>query len=187
MSTPTLNSPKIFCIGFHKTGTTSLNSSLERLGYSVTGPNGVMDPDISTNVYEMCYELAEKYDAFLDNPWPIVFKEMDKKYPESKFILTLRPVDAWYRSITGHFKEASTPMRRWIYGEGSPVGNEQLYKDRFNRHYEEVREYFVGREHQLLEFDLVGGEGWEKLCSFLSLDLINDNFPHLNKGNYQIK
>jgi len=180
---PSLNTTKVFCIGFHKTGTTSLNHSLSRLGYSLTGPNGVGDPSIATNVYDMCYELAEQYDAFADNPWPIVFKEMDQRYPGSKFILTLRSVDEWYESISRHFKDTTTPMRAWIYGAGSPVGNETIYKDRFNRHYDEVREYFTNRETDLLEFDLIGGDGWDKLCSFLGKDIVNKEFPHLNKGS----
>ena len=81
---------KIFVIGFHKTGTKSLASALKKLGYRVTGPNGIEDPDIADNVYSMAYTLVEQYDAFQDNPWPIIYKEIDKRYPESKFILTLR-------------------------------------------------------------------------------------------------
>ena len=180
-----LNTPKVFCIGFHKTGTTSLNYSLEKLGYTLTGPNGVDDPNIEQNVYKMCYDLAEQYDAFADNPWPIVYKEMDERYPGSKFILTLRPVDEWYESISRHFQETKTPMRKWIYGKGSPVGNEKIYKDRYLRHYDEVREHFINRKDDLLEFNLVGGDGWGKLCSFLSKDPVEKDFPHLNKGKYK--
>ena len=180
-----LKTPKVFCIGFHKTGTTSLNQALMQLGYNLTGPDGVSDPDIKNNVYAMCYKLAEQYDAFADNPWPIVYKEMDKKYPESKFILTLRPVDEWYASISQHFQEKTTPMREWIYGAGSPVGNEVLYKDRYLQHYDDVREYFKHRESSLLEFDLVGGDGWNKLCDFLGRDPIDGEIPHLNQGSYK--
>jgi hypothetical protein len=49
---------KVFCIGFHKTGTTSLRVALELLGYRVTGPNGVQDPDIGKNVHELAYSLV---------------------------------------------------------------------------------------------------------------------------------
>ena len=180
-----LNNPKVFCIGFHKTGTTSLNQSLTQLGYKLTGPDGVSDPDIKNNVLEMCYKLAEQYDAFADNPWPIVYKEMDERFPGSKFILTLRPVDEWYLSICQHFQEKTTPMREWIYGAGSPVGNERLYKDRYLQHYDEVREYFKNRPSSLLTFDLIGGDGWNKLCEFLDKDPITGEIPHLNKGSYK--
>lgn len=180
-----LNTPKVFCIGFHKTGTTSLNASLTHLGYKVTGPDGVMDANIQNNVLAMCVNLSEKHDAFIDNPWPIFYKEMDKRYPNSKFILTVRPVNNWYISICKHFQETTTPMRQWIYGAGCPVGNEALYKKRFVRHYAEVEEYFSGRKEDLLIFNLVNGDGWDKLCRFLGKEIVTDNYPHLNKGNYE--
>ena len=168
-----LQTPKVFCIGFHKTGTTSLNRSLIQLGYTMTGPDGVSDSDIQNNVYDMCYKLAPQYDAFADNPWPIVYKEMDEKYPGSKFILTLRPVDEWYASIRQHFQDKKTPMREWIYGAGSPMGNERLYKERYLRHYAEVRAHFKNRQSSLLEFNLVGGDGWKQLCAFLDKDPVS--------------
>src|SRR5438477_12681989 len=90
--------PKVFCIGFHKTGTKSLAAALRTLGYSVTGPNGVKDPNIGNNVYAMAFDLAERFDAFQDNPWPIIYKELDKRYPGSKFVLSVRGSDSWIKS-----------------------------------------------------------------------------------------
>ena len=63
---------EIFCIGFHKTGTTSLALALEQLGHRVTGPDGVHDPNIADNVLHMAKRLVEKFDALQDNPWPII-------------------------------------------------------------------------------------------------------------------
>ena len=54
---------KVFCIGFHKTGTTSMAVALKQLGYKVTGPNGVNDPDIEKNVRSMAYNLVDEFDA----------------------------------------------------------------------------------------------------------------------------
>ncbi len=42
----------------------------------------------------MAYELVAQYDAFQDNPWPIIYKGLDVKYPDSKFILMLRDPDS---------------------------------------------------------------------------------------------
>ncbi len=50
---------KVFCIGFHKTGTSSLALALKTLGYRVAGAAGRHDPDIATNVRPMAYELAK--------------------------------------------------------------------------------------------------------------------------------
>ena len=46
--------PKIFCIGFHKTGTTSLGQALEALGYRVCGEMGIREPRIG----EIAMDLA---------------------------------------------------------------------------------------------------------------------------------
>jgi len=51
---------KVFGIGFHKTATTSLAKALSYLGYRVTGPNWVYDPNPAEKVYKMAFELANK-------------------------------------------------------------------------------------------------------------------------------
>lgn len=101
---------KVFCIGFHKTGTTSMAVALRQLGYRVTGPNGINDPNIEKNVISMAYSLAEDFDAFQDNPWPILYKELDARFQGSKFILTLRSPGSWIKSQVNHFGKMETPM-----------------------------------------------------------------------------
>jgi hypothetical protein len=171
---------KIFCIGFHKTGTKSLAAASNGLGYRVTGPNGLTDPDIEKNVYAMAYDLVERYDAFQDNPWPILYKELDTKYPDSKFILTLRDSESWINSQVDHFGYHETPMRNWIYGTGCPKGNENTYIKQFEPHNKEVQDYFRARPQDLLTMDLAKADGWEKLCSFLRADIPNAPFPYTN-------
>jgi hypothetical protein len=171
---------KVFGIGFHKTGTTSLAEALSHLGYRVTGPNGVDNPNIATEVYEMAFDLANKFDGFQDNPWPILYKELDQKFPGSKFILTLRSSNEWIRSVVNHFSEKETPMREWIYGVGYPKGNENVYVARYERHNREVMEYFKDRRQQLLVLDITSGEGWGKLCPFLGETAPAIPFPRAN-------
>jgi hypothetical protein len=175
---------KVFCIGFHKTGTTTMRDALRILGYRVTGPNGVRDPDIAGKLDAMVDALAAEYDAFQDNPWPLVYRRMDAAWPGSKFILTLRDPDRWYASNAGHFQDAETPMRRLIYGEaaGSPQGNEALYKARMQRHNAEVREYFRDRPDDLLVFDVAQADPWQAICGFLGEPVPEAPFPHANQG-----
>lgn len=173
--------PKVFCIGFHKTGTTSLAVALRELGYRVTGPNGVNDPDIGKNVYTLASRLVEEYDAFQDNPWPAIYKEMDHRWPGSKFILMLRNSDAWIRSQVQHFRTRETPMRKWIYGVGCPEGNEEIYVKRYEDHNREVLAYFQQRPNDLLVMDLARRDGWEKLCPFLGAPVPMIPFPHANR------
>jgi Sulfotransferase domain len=177
--------PKVFCIGFHKTGTTSLELALRKLGYRVTGSFGTKDPDIADKVHEMAYAMAADYDAFEDNPWPILYRELDQRFPGSKFILTRRPAEAWIRSQVRDFASTETPMRRWIYGAnaGCPEGNEEVYKARYERHNREVLDYFRDRPGDLLVIDLPADAGWEKLCRFLGHDIPAEPFPHANKAS----
>lgn len=183
MSRESPKNQKVFCIGFHKTGTSSLGSALKILGYSVTGPNGVRDPNISSNVYAMAYELVERYDAFQDNPWPLLYRDLDKRYPGSKFILTLRQPEQWIRSQVRHFGTRETPMRRWIYGKGSPEGNEAIYLERFEAHNTEVLSYFRDRPNDLLVMDVTSFDGWPQLCSFLDVAIPPVPFPHANSAD----
>jgi len=173
--------PKVFGIGFHKTGTTSLAAALKLMGYRVTGPNDVDNPDIERDVHQLTARLVKRFDAFQDNPWPIVFRELDRDYPGSKFVLTVRPTDKWLASVLQHFGEKSTPMREWIYGIGSPKGHEDVYVARYERHNQEVQEYFRHRPNDLLVFRLTEGDGWPTLCPFLGVPTVKAEFPHLNR------
>ncbi len=180
-------SAKVFCIGFHKTGTTSLAMALKLLGYRVTGPNGTKDPDIAEKVWSMADSLVQEYDAFQDNPWPVIYKEMDQKYPGSKFIFMTRSSESWINSQVRDFGLRETPMRRWIYGVGCPQGNEEIFIARFKQHNEEVVEYFADRPDDLLTLDLPQGDGWEKLCTFLGKEAPDAPFPHANKASWSRK
>jgi len=177
-----MNEKKVFVIGFPKTGTTSLQSALTTLGYKVKGEFGMKDPNISRKVYEMAFRFVEQYDAFEDNPWCVLYKELDEKYPGSKFILTLRPTEKWIKSVVDHFGIKTRSLLEWIYGVGYPKGNEDLYIARYERHNKEVLEYFKDRPDDLLAFRLSEGDGWEKLCQFLHKDIPPIEFPHENKG-----
>lgn len=180
---------KVFCIGFHKTGTTSLELALRRLGYRVKGSFGTKDPDIASKVHEMAYAMVEQYDAFEDNPWPILYRELDARFPGSKFVLTRRPSENWIRSQVQDFASTETPMRRWIYGEnaGCPLGNEATYIARYERHNREVQEYFATRPDDLLVIDLPNDDGWSRLCPFLGQPIPKQPFPHANKASWSRK
>ena len=82
------NSQKVFCLGFHKTGTTSLEILLQDMGYQVASPYKNWDNKL-TKMLEMgdlseLKGLTEKFDAFQDAPWFLFYKEFDKWHPGSK-------------------------------------------------------------------------------------------------------
>lgn len=175
---------KVFGIGFHKTGTSSLRAALQQLGYRVAGTMSIRDPDLSeAKLLEQARCLLTSYDAFQDNPWPLLYRQLDDWCPGSRFILTLRPLDEWVQSVVRHFGERDTAMRAWIYGVGHPAGHEDIYRERHARHVRDVREYFDGRPDDLLELRITEGEGWDRLCPFLGHDVPVAPFPHSNPAS----
>jgi hypothetical protein len=173
---------KVFCIGMHKTGTTSLGRALELLDYRVCGPVGYRKPDIAQTLWETARELIDDYDSFHNNPWALLYRELDQHAPGSRFVLTVRPGKDWYASMLKHFGAERTPMRELIYGTGmgAPLDNEALYLARYERHNASVVEYFAGRD-DLLAVDLTAGDGWNTLCPFLGVDVPPVPFPYLNR------
>ena len=176
---------KIFCIGFHKTGTKSLGAALENLDYRVCGSVGVKDPDIAKNASSLIHSLVPSYDAFQDNPWRLFYEDLDRRYPGSRFIFTVRSPDAWIDSAVAHFGDHDTPMRYYIYGVGRPKGNERIFLERYHRHNDEVRRCFRNRPEDILTMDVTRGDGYDPLCTFLGRDRPDVEFPRLNtKGNW---
>ncbi|MEL7250858.1 MAG: sulfotransferase family protein [Bacteroidota bacterium] len=176
---------KVICIGWHKTGTTTLGDALLILGYRVLGARLDMAEYLLREDTQTPIALAGNFDALQDVPWNALYQELDQTYPGSKFILTVRDENKWLESAQKHFKETYTPMREWLYGEGVLLGNEALYLERFRQHYQEVTSYFAGREDDLLVLDLTAGDKWEKLCTFLGQPIPERAFPHSNKGKHQ--
>lgn len=175
---------KVFVVGFHKTGTSSLATALTILGYKVCGAQNHLSRPLINGNLEPFVELAKKYDAFEDDPWPILYKEMDKHFPGSKFILTYRDPEKWYRSCYNHFYDETTAIRDYIYGDGRPLGNEENFKKVYLQHIADVKEYFKNRPDDFLIMDLAAGDGWQKLCNFLNEPVPDIPFPHVNKGLY---
>tara|TARA_R110001592_G_scaffold99803_1_gene284013 strand:- start:33 stop:665 length:633 start_codon:yes stop_codon:yes gene_type:complete len=175
---------KVFGLGFHKTGTSSLASALYKLGYQVCGQQNVLAEEFITGNIDGFISLAKKYDAFEDDPWYLLYKEMDIEFPGSKFILTDRDVDDWYKSCLNHFYEDTTVIRDFLYGNGAPKGNEEKFKEVYLKHQQNVKEYFANRPDDFLIINLTKGEGWEKICPFLGVEIPEDQIPHANKGLY---
>lgn len=177
---------KIFAVGFHKTGTKSLAAALGQLGYSVHGPGLVKDEHACAslgNLRAAAWPLIAQYDAFQDNPWPLLWRELAADFPQARFILTLRDEEQWYASALRYFAEQQTPMRALIYGAdaASPVGHEQRYRERFRRHNQEVQAYFLGCEN-FMTLDVSKPHAYDQLCEFLGHPLSGQPFPHCNQG-----
>ena len=175
---------KVFGIGVAKTGTTSLGQALTILGLN----HKSYDYELSNNYYvkgeyEPIFREAKKYDSFEDGPWNRgeFYKLLDREFPDSKFILTIRDLQNWIKSHEQHF---SAHGSRRIRSELWQYDYDQQKKSKLIRWYEQrtknVLQYFQNRPEDLLIINICAGEGWEKLCSFLSLPMPTQPFPHAN-------
>lgn len=184
MATRTFDSGRVFCIGFQKTGTCSMMAALRTLGYRVAGARHDFIQAVHDRDIRPIDDLVERFAAFQDNPWPVLFRLLDERYPGSRFILTVRDEDGWYRSILNHFGVFGERLMGFTYGRRNPAGNEALYRARFRAHNEEVRAYFADRPADFLVMNIREGDGWPELCAFLGVDVIDGPFPHRNERSY---
>ncbi len=179
--------PKVFCIGFQKTGTTSLFAALTTLGYRTAAVVGRdLDADaLAERGAQLCIETAARFDAAQDMPWPIFFRELDRAYPGSKFILTVREPQSWFASIEKHFGDRPDEMQAFIYGRdaAAPVGARARYLEVHARHERDVRAHFAARPDDLLIMDLEAGDGWPALCGFLGAPVPAEPFPVRNRSD----
>ena len=181
-----MNRTKVFCIGFQKTGTSSLRDALRLLGYDVAGVFGREQTlaELRATFVQRGLELARKHDAVEDMPWPLMFRELDQAFPGSKFVLTTRDTDRWYRSIAGHFGDNPYHIQQLTYGEDAPapVGHEQRYRSVYEAHNAAVTAYFRDRPEDLLILNLEAGDGWDELGAFLRLEVPGGPFVRTNSS-----
>lgn len=178
---------KVFGIGFQKTGTSSLAASLYILGYDVCGYFGNDDPNIAETALVTAFEMADHYDAAQDMPWPVLYRELDQRYPGSRFILTVRDTESWIRSVVKHFKATHIDSHVWIYGVPAAAGYEAAYIERYERHNREVQAYFADRPGDLLVLDLSDGDPWSSICRFLGHDVPDVPFPRQNTKEQKLR
>ena len=168
---------KIFGIGLSRTGTTSLTTALEILGFSAIHLPTTM-------------EQIDACDAATDTPVAATFRLLDTKYPGSRFIYTTRDREPWLKSCewlwvrnSDYFKQ-SVFLRKvhiWLYGSGQ--FDRSGFMAAYDRHQNDVLGYFAERPDDLLVLDICGGAGWDKLCFFLNLPVPKVPFPWTNKSS----
>jgi len=176
---------KVFGIGLNKTATKSLNHCFKALGFR--------NQSFSLDAFELykqgdmdsLFNIIDQFDSFDDWPWPLIYKELDKHYPEARFVLTVRESpEIWYQSLC-KMAVRMGPLRDFeehIYGYAMPQGHKQEHIDQYNRHNAEVRQHFAGREQKLLELCFDQGVHMQTLTQFLELPNCDYQPPHINKS-----
>jgi hypothetical protein len=180
---------KVVGVGLPKTGTTSLGYCFRRFGFKHRSYDMDLAVQVKRNHLEPVLAEAEKYEAFEDWPWFLIYKELDQRFPGSKFLLTLRKdTDAYIRSLRGHHERQG--IRRdgfakphwWdeVFGVEPSEWDYEKSARRYERHNREVLEYFAGRiDRDLLIVCWENGDDWARLSRFLNKRQPDEPFPHL--------
>lgn len=177
---------KVFIIGFHKTGTSSMGKAFQILGYRVCGSikegEDFKSADIPVRQYILSKagELLNRYDCFQDTPWFMFYRELYELYPDAYFVFTVRPDEDWIKSVTNHFSNRkNSNYHEWIYGYSDPLMNREVYLETYQKHNQSVRDFFRDKPN-FLEMDLKEKNKWEKLCDLLEVSVPKVSFPYVN-------
>lgn len=185
---------RVFGIGLHKTGTTSLYHAFRLLGYDAAHWES---PHWARYIWEEMRtegrsRTLEMHYALCDLPIPLFYKELDKAYPGSKFILTIRDEDSWINSIKTHWTLRpqwdndvfSNEAHHAVYG--TTEFDEAVFRARYRKHNEDVIKYFRGRDNFLV-MNIGKGTKWSEICWLLDVPVPNVPFPHMHKSSTQTK
>jgi len=181
---------RVFGIGLHKTATTSLHRAFKVLGMdSVHWETGDWARDVFDELRTVGRSITmEKHYAISDLPISMFYRELDRTYPGSKFILTLREEQKWLESVRRHWGY-DTNRFRWEW-DRYPVSNKihkalygrkdfdaETFLKRYRQHTMEVKEYFKRRRRDLLIMDMDNNAGWPQLCGFLKKSIPSVPYP----------
>lgn len=177
--------PKVFGIGFQKTGTTTLGVIFDRLGYRTAGyyqfRHLARREDLTMDEIEAeALAIARDHDAAKDTPWPVLYQSLDRTFPGSKFIHVTREPGAWIASAVKDFDRWPNALHQAIYGVPYPAGHEDVWLARYERHNREVRDYFAGRPDDCLFLRLEDGVTFEAVCDFLGERRVGEGSPRAN-------
>ena len=198
---------KVFCVGFAKTGTTSLKTVLQQWGYQtqdIVESSKLLD-DWARRDYRRLIEMCKNANAFVGVPinLPYSFQALDAAFPGSKFVLTYREdSEAWFRSWSkfiadlvgsADFPPDEARVRTfpviypgWVWRmlevtvgtDGSPFEKQKCIRY-FEAHNAAIREYFRFRPESLLELKTGDPTNLERLAQFLEIEPATETMPHI--------
>jgi len=168
---------KVFIIGLPRTGTTSICVAMLELGYKVA----------HTAYTDKCMSTAE---VIADTPVFCDYQELDKQYPNAKFIYLTRSTELWLPSIKqllkrmfknvtrqdGGFNPILKRCFKKIFareGEGlsiDDIGSDEFLLSCYQRHQQTIEYHFKNRSKDLLSIDISDDTSYQKLIDFLSID-----------------
>jgi hypothetical protein len=164
---------KVFGVGMMKTGTTSLASCLRELGFRHFTYYPKLIRQVQRSEWDYLWDVVERYDSFEDNPWPMIYEQLDERYPDARFILTeRRDGETWFASLAEHAKRMGpTAERVIIYGHALPQRHKAEHIEQYEAHNARVRAHFADRPGKLLEVCWETGTTRHDVADFLGVEL----------------
>ena len=187
---------KIFVLGYNKTGTKSLSKALDILGYNVlhTGGGGAYLEKIGWNLYDNkpILDGLDEYECYIDYPIfePTVFSHLVFEYPDAKYISLTRDLDEYVESVLRdkikRLDEGVMDSWNWLgvgdkeVFENYPDYQKEWVKGRMMfKHYSNIS-LLKKNNMEYLEMNICDdGDGWEKLCGYLSHAIPEIDFPNI--------
>lgn len=178
------------CVGLSRTGTLSLSEAFKTLGFTVLhwAPERLRDVVLGQND-SPSFRRYDDVEVVTDLPAAYFHRELKEAYPDCRIVLTVRDIDSWYKSVRWHYEHAvprnlkhdpdslqeARTTQKYVYG--SDVVREFLYKKKFLDFNASVKALYP----DLLEMNIIGGDGWDKLCPFLGKPIPSVPFPVANQ------
>ncbi len=200
---------KVFQIGFSKCGTTTLAKFFNMNGVSAVHQDyGNLPKSIYDNYRKGLSLISPRYDkyhVYTDmevmgevpqlNIGMMLFKELDKQYPGSKFILNTRNKMAWLKSKSLHRTGSNKSSLLELTAQLLNISQAEVlakWSAEWDAHHIAVIEYFKNRPNDLLVFD-IEQDNPKKLTEFLKDNFLLDVkfYGHENKtviesGKYHV-
>ena len=198
---------KVIGAGFGRTGTLSLKTALEQLGFSPCHHMSEVAKDVSQIDWFLKAANGEKvnwddvfsgFEAAVDWPTAAYYEELADKYPDAKIILGVRDPEAWYESVRTSIFIFPPSFPRWIRKLVPSANNfiemieKTVWENELNGRFEDKEqtiEVFLERIEAVKEKIpserlLVhrATDGWDPLCRFLNVPVPEQNYPWVNEG-----
>lgn len=171
--------PRVYAIGFNKTGTTSLHHIFTDLGYlSFHGTIWRRTRHLWLHFF---------YEAFCDGV-PEDFRRLDAMFPGSKFILQVRNLDEWLDSRLEHITRLPNTGGRgrsadWTADDASVIS----WVKKREAYHAEVLRHFADRPDDFLLVNYIrDADAAAKIAAFLGHPAPAEK-PHSNKNPNKAK
>ena len=165
--------PKVFCIGYNKTGTTSCGAAFRNFGFKNSSFNPKVFKFYKEGRIDKVLNYTSKFDSFDDLPWlkSDMIPILDDRFPKSRFVHLKRDELGFKNSLINWRKK----------NRGLDTTNLDQKLEKFQEHNSFVKQYFLNREEDFISIDIFNdNNAIKKLSKFLNVRTDLAKFPHKN-------